>query len=66
MIGGRDVFRLPEPDRQPEKTKPLGVVPNGFLLGRLVFRLPQPAAHKKATFPTKGSLAPLSKSLIWI
>ena len=28
--------------RQPEKTKPLGIEPNGFLLDRLAFRLPNP------------------------
>ena len=30
------------PKRQPEKTKPLGIEPNGFLLDRLAFRLPNP------------------------
>ena len=28
------------PKRQPEKTKPFGILPNGFLLNRLSFRLP--------------------------
>ena len=37
-------FRLPlvraNTQRQPEKAKPFGILPNGFLLDGLVFRLP--------------------------
>ena len=39
--------------RQPEKTKPLGMPPNGFLLDKLTFSLPPPD-----TTPTPQSTAP--------
>ena len=49
------------PKRQPEKTKPLGILPNGFLLDRLSFRLPNlsatitTAAHLPCVQPNAAS-----------
>ena len=47
-------FRLPQQrnsQRQPEKEKPFGIQPSGFLLDGLAFRLPNPSA----TFNTTAS-----------